>query len=128
MLIFVLLYNIIIYIIIIVVSKIDASTPISGLNYTLSCDVSGIESVNTSTIRWTYNWSSAKNGNKTAIECNSNTLSFLHLKLSNAGEYICEVTIETDSNNLTLINSHDVIIQSELPFSTDYYSTTGNNY
>lgn len=58
-----------------------------------------------------------KNGNKTAIECNSNKLSFFPLKLSDAGEYICEVTIETDSNNLTLNDSHHVMIQSELTFT-----------
>ena len=63
-----------------------------------------------------YYWSNKKEyaepGAK--FESRSKTISFSPLKQSDAGQYVCEVTLEMDSNNVTLVGSHNVVIQSGL--------------
>ena len=72
----------------------DGVTPTLGLQYIFTCSVSVDESLNATT---TYQWIK-NNGTQTQIGTNSNTLSFSNLKLSDAGQYACIVTL---NNTLT---------------------------
>lgn len=58
----------------------------AGLNYSLSCEVSGIDT-NPTTL--SYEWK--KDG--TLLSDTGSLLSFYPLRLSDAGEYSCEVNI-----------------------------------
>ena len=86
------------------------STTTAGENYLLTCSVLGAENLNpTITYRWIRN-------NSTQVGTNSNTLFFTPLRLIDAGSYVCEVIIS--SNSLTDIiamnaTSQDTRIQSE---------------
>ena len=82
--------------------------------YSLTCDVNGTENLNPSiTYQWTKN-----NGTQTQIQVGADpsVLSFSPLKLSDAGEYTCHATVSSPylNSDLTLMNSQDVRIQSEL--------------
>ena len=71
----------------------DGSAPNPGQNYTLLCNISGTEYLKPNSIinyQWTKN-----NGTRTEVGTNSNTLHFSALKLSDAGGYTCEVTINS---------------------------------
>ena len=77
----------------------------------LVCDVSGAENLNpTITYQWTKN-----NGTQVQLETTSETLSFFHLKLSDAGRYTCQATVRSSylSRDITMMDSYDVRIQSE---------------
>ena len=63
------------------------------MSYTLLCNITGIEYLeshiaSTITYRWTKN-----NGTRTQFETDSNTIFFPTLRLTDAGGYICDATI-----------------------------------
>ena len=94
---------------------ITSGTLILGQSgYSLTCGVGGVANLNPSIIyQWTKN-----NGTQTQIQVRPDPkiLSFSPLRLSDAGRYTCQVTVSSPylKNNFTLINSHDVTLQSEL--------------
>ena len=73
-------------------------TPTAGQSYTLTCSVSGASVT-------TYQW--RKNG--TMISETGPTLSFSPLRLSDAGGYTCEVTVDS----MTYAASMNITIPSE---------------
>ena len=72
-------------------------TPVQGASYSLSCQVTGTSS----TIN-TYQW--RKDGSVLLSETGS-TLSFSSLSQSDAGEYVCQVTV----NGMTFTSQARVI-------------------
>ena len=91
--------------------------PVLGQSgYSLICDVTGTENLNPSIIyQWTKN-----NGTLTQIqnvEANSEVLSFSPLRLSDAGQYTCQATVNSPkylTNDITEMNSQYIMLQSEL--------------
>ena len=79
--------------------------------YSLTCVVNGAENLN-AVYQWTKN-----NGTQTQIQVGADpaVLSFSSLKLSNAGQYTCNVTVSSLhlNNDITMKGSEDVTIQSE---------------
>ena len=77
---------------VLVVIIADGTTPTTGQSFLLTCSISGAEKLNSViTYRWTKN-----NGMQTHVGTNSNTLSFLSLRLSDKGQYICQATVRSD--------------------------------
>ena len=76
------------------------ATPTAGQNYTLTCSVSGASVT-------TYQW--RKDGSVIQGET-TEKLSFSPLRLSDAGQYTCEVTV----NSMTLTDDENVIIMSKI--------------
>ena len=74
-------------------------TPTAGQSYTLTCSVSGASVT-------TYQW--RKDGSVLQGET-TEMLSFSPLRLSDAGQYTCEVTV----NSMTLTDDVDISIPSE---------------
>ena len=84
-------------------------------SYTLTCCVFGAESINPFiTYQWTKN-----NGTETHVQIqdgsNPRTISFDHLRVSDAGRYTCQARISSASLNNDIIwsVSHEVTILSE---------------
>ena len=78
-------------------------------SYTLICSVTGDENLNSSvSYRWTKN-------DDTQAQI-SEVLSFSSLRLSDAGQYTCRATVSSPylDNDITVVDSQDVTIQSEL--------------
>ena len=74
-----------------------------GQNYTLTCHVSGAGSIQ-SLIN--YKWMKSSNSSTVAKSCilsNSSKLSFSPLKLSNAGNYSCQINV-SEVSGLASIN------------------------
>ena len=65
----------------------------AGQNCTLSCTVTGVASSNPTI---TYQWMKNNETHQTLIGNNSDTLSFPSLKLSDAGQYTCQVTVDSE--------------------------------
>ena len=85
------------------------ATPVAGEKYTLTCRVSGAESLNpTITYQWTKN-------NDTVTHTNSKTLLFSTLRVSDAGDYVCKVNVSSGY----LIQPIDA---SSIPFSAEFQS------
>ena len=91
--------------------QITASeTPMLGQSYSLTCDVTGTETLNSSiTYQWTKN-----NGTQTQVGTDR-VLSFSPLRLSDAGRYTCRATVSSPylNNDITMMDTHDVGIQSK---------------
>ena len=92
--------------------QITASgAPLLGQNsYSLTCGVTGAENLNPSI---TYQWT--KNNGTLIVGTDPRVLSFSPLRLSDAERYTCQATVSSPylNNNITRINSQDVILQSE---------------
>ena len=73
--------------------------PAAGQSYTLTCSVSGASVT-------TYQW--RKDG--TVLSETRPILSFSPLRLSDAGQYTCEVTV----NSITLTDDENVVIMSKI--------------
>ena len=84
-------------------------TPIAGQSYTLTCSVSGASTT-------TYQW--RKNG--TMMSQTGPTLSFSPLRFTDAGQYTCEVIV----NSMTHTDDENVVITSKItkPLYCVYYS------
>ena len=65
----------------------------AGQNCTLSCTVTGLNSSD-STI--TYQWMKNNGTHQIQIGNNSDTLSFSSFRLSDAGQYTCQVTVDSE--------------------------------
>jgi hypothetical protein len=71
----------------------DGAPPIAGQKYSLTCNISGAENLDPIiTYKWLKN-----NGTQTyyVVGKNSNILSFSSLRLSDAGNYFCEVIVNS---------------------------------
>ena len=81
---------------------------------TLTCDVSGANNLNPTI---TYQWTRNDGSTQTPFGTNSNTLILSPLRLSNAGDYTCSVTVSSTLLNNDIITSSGtpqrVMIQSE---------------
>ena len=91
----------------------SGTTPTAGEDYQLTCNVSGAENLNpTTTYRWTRN-------SVTEIQfgADPSILSFTPLRLTDAGSYVCEVTIHSSyiAGDIVAmnVNPQDVRIQRE---------------
>ena len=100
-----------------VVGEVTASGPpvLGQGGYTLICDVQVANRLHPyiTTYQWTKNNSSVTELEVgTGIE--SNSLSFSSLRLSDAGRYTCQATVHSFRTNddITVMASHDVKIQS----------------
>ena len=77
-----------------------------GLNgYSLTCNVAVNESLNSTIYQWTKN-----NGTQTQVGA-GRVLSFSPLRLSDAGRYTCQATV--NPCNITIMDTHNVTLQSE---------------
>ena len=89
------------------------ATPTAGENHQLTCNVSGTEGVNPT---MTYKWTKANDTTQTQVGTNSNTLSFTPLRLSDAANYTCKVTVDSSYLSGAIVamsaNAQDVRIQS----------------
>ena len=94
-----------------------SGSPVLGeRGYTLTCCVIGGENLNPFiTYQWTKN-----NGTETQIQDGSNprTISFDHLRVSDAGRYTCQARISSASlsNEFTWSTFHEVTILSEFSY------------
>ena len=90
------------------------TTPTAGDNHQLTCSVSGSENLNPTIA---YQWMKNSGSGQTLLGTNSNTLSFIPLRLSDAASYGCEITISSNYLSRDIIamsfNVRDVRIQSE---------------
>ena len=88
--------------------------------FSLSCDVSGTDNLNSPS--FTYQW---RKDDDVIADQQGRTLSLSPLTASNAGQYICEVTVTSTSLSrpITIIsNVHDVSIQSKSALYSVMYS------
>ena len=71
----------------------DGRPPIAGKKYSLACNVSGVDNLDPTV---TYGWIK-NNGTQThyAVGIKSNVLSFSSLRISDAGNYTCKVTVNS---------------------------------
>lgn len=85
----------------------SADTPTIGQNYSLTCTVSEAGSSSL-----TYQW---KKAGIALVNETRQTLLFASLRLSDAGQYTCEVTVNYTSigNEVVRCNSFTLRIQSE---------------
>ena len=89
----------------------SGGTPTVGESYSLTCTVTGADQLN-ATI--TYKW--FKNNTMVSGETQS-TLSFSSLSLSDAGQYRCDVTVNSTLLSQSIIkmsNTQDLTLQSKL--------------
>ena len=90
------------------------ATPTAGQNYQLTCSVTGAENLNAVI---TYRWTSNDGSGQSQVGTNSSTLSFTPLRLSDAGSYVCGVTITSSylSSDITAaMDSLNIRTQCEL--------------
>ena len=71
---------------------------VAGQNCTLVCSVSGIGSSNPTI---SYQWIKNNGATQTQVGSNSNTLAFSSLRLSDAGQYTCRVTVGSEMYGYT---------------------------
>ena len=105
--------NLILPFIVGIVRIIPSGDPMLGESYTLTCKVLVAEHLCPSI---TYQWIK-NNSTVTQLEAPPNSLSFSPLRLSDAGQYNCQVTINSSPfkiNNITVIGFHDIKFQSKL--------------
>ena len=92
----------------------NGNFPIVGKNYTLICDVTGAESIN-HTIH--YQWMKSLNATYSQVLIDSNELSFSPFRLSDAGNYTCQIYIY-GGIDYKITNSKYVTAQSEHTYCT----------
>ena len=68
--------------------------PAAGQKYSLNCNVSGTENLDP-TRSITYRWVKINDTQTHIVGTNSSILSFSFLRLSDAGNYTCEVTVNS---------------------------------
>jgi hypothetical protein len=92
----------------------DEAEPIAGQSYNLTCNVQGAKNLDSNI---TYHWTN--NGILNVIRQTFSILSFLPLRLSDAGFYMCRITVSSDylDNDLTANSSTSLNVQSK-PLST----------
>lgn len=82
-----------------------------GLSHNLTCNILGTDDLNPNI---TYLW--IKNSSQVLANSSTCTLYFQSLRLSDAGEYTCRVTIRSPylDNEITAITSHSLILECKL--------------
>ena len=97
-----------------VTANLNMSLMVEQTGYTLTCDVSGADSLNPTI---TYQWTKYDGTTQTQVGTNS-TLILSPLGLSDVGDYTCNVTVKSTLLNSNISPSADnlqsVMIQSEL--------------
>ena len=68
-------------------------TIVAGQNCTLSCTATGLTTSNPTI---TYQWMKNNGTHQIQVGNNSHTLSFPSLRLSDAGQYTCQVTVDSE--------------------------------
>ena len=91
-------------------------------SYSLTCVVMATGTVYPS-ITYSYQWTK-DNGNQTIQVGTDRVLSFSPLRLSDAGQYTCQATV--NPCNLTKMDIQNVTLQSEL-LCSDKHCTVANN-
>ena len=74
-------------------------TIVAGQSCTLVCSVSGVGSSNLATI--SYQWTKNNDTAQTHVGNNTDTLAFPSLRLSDAGQYTCRVTVGSEMYGYT---------------------------
>ena len=73
-----------------------------GQAFSLKCTISGVEALNPIL---TYQWTKSNSTGRMQVGSNTSTLSFSSLRLSDAGQYSCQVTVNSrylhDALNVT---------------------------
>jgi len=89
-----------------------AGTAVVGQSYSLSCSVSGADSLSPTTT--TYRWYNESSDPRSQVGTTS-TYSFTRLRPYHAGQYTCEVTITSPYLNGDLSQSmmQDITVQSK---------------
>ena len=77
--------------------------------YSLTCDVTGAENLNSSI---TYQWTK-DNGTQTQIQVGGDprVLSFSPLRLSDAGQYTCQVTVSSPYQDVTFLSEFSSVFK-----------------
>ena len=96
------------------VSKSTSGSGIAGESFALTCRVLGAENLNPSITH--YQWFKNSNGDQIQVGTNSTTLSFATIRLSDAANYSCAVTITSHylTSSITAVGSQTVTVQSKL--------------
>ena len=81
----------------------------AGQNCSLKCTLTGVESQNPTI---TYQWLKNNGTHRVEVGTNANILSFPSLKLSDAGQYTCQVTVDSRMYGY----SEYIHIQSQLDY------------
>ena len=89
----------------------DNTSGIAGEKYALTCRVFGAEKLHPF---MTYKWMKNTSGSQVPVGANSSALSFSPVRLSDAANYSCMVTIASSylTASITAMASQSVIIQS----------------
>ena len=89
----------------------SARTPTVAQNFNLLCNVSGTGKLNPII---TYQWIKTDES-QTQVGTNSNNLTFSPLRVSNASNYTCKVTVSSSylTGDIAAMNSQDIRIQSK---------------
>lgn len=93
---------------------VNEVNPVLGGYYALTCYIFGAQNINPIvTYRWTKD---AGNGIHAPVGMNSSALRFSSLRLSDAGQYTCHVTVRSLylDNELVAVASHNVILKCKL--------------
>ena len=96
------------------ISSTPTGNAVVGQSYSLSCSVSGADSLSpTST---TYRWYNESDDPRSQVGTNSSAYAFTLVQLYHAGQYTCEVTITSPYLNAALSQSmmRDINVQSKL--------------
>ena len=93
-----------------------------GADHTFKCSSSGADKLNPST---TYQWTQNNGTHTSQVGNNSNGLSLVSLRLSDAGEYACTITVNSPYLNENIsknITKSLIIISKLIIFVYLYYS------
>ena len=95
------------------ISNGGGGIPTAGQSYQLTCSLSGAENLNPMIV---FHWTKNSGSGQTQVGTNSNTLSFTPLRLSDAANYVCSVTIASNylTGNIIAMSTQDVRVQSRL--------------
>lgn len=82
-------------------------SPSVGQHYEISCDAQGVQ--HNSGINITYTWIK----NNETIPTKLNTLYFSHIKMSDAGHYICITSLWLNNQSQEINATHDLYLQGK---------------
>ncbi len=84
--------------------------PVAGQDYALTCGIIGAENLNPNI---TYQWTKDSGRNRTKIRNQSSSILFSPLKLSDAGQYVCHVIVQSPYiyNDVTTVAYKNVTLK-----------------